>query len=145
MISLLESAKRDISADICGIRSVSSLNYIVVLAVITAKWNLIEKKLIAARNQLYDGAYAKSSRPRRRHHTFPNKERLDLGVLALVNGDVECLKIIANVLENPRARFMNYTYWDGLDTSELDMAEASSKSRRGGPGSRRTRFKWNAS
>jgi hypothetical protein len=102
--------KHDFIGDICGeMRPLSSLNYMWVLIRCYVLFMEIEEKLRACRNPTWVQAYEGNSR-------LTQQKRLSLTVLALGQGDQECLGIMADVFENQRGGFMEHIYWDELDS-----------------------------
>ncbi|KAK4222683.1 hypothetical protein QBC38DRAFT_512816 [Podospora fimiseda] len=112
---LLALLQKDIEADIRGTRPLSAVNYIWVLNWVLLMWQRLEDALAAACNRVYIEAY--ESKP-----MLTGMERIEMGVLALISQDDECLKIMARELENPRVGFMHHIYWDDLDMDEKQDA-----------------------
>ncbi|KAK1751033.1 hypothetical protein QBC47DRAFT_434777 [Echria macrotheca] len=99
--------KFDIATDVCGRNPISALNCIWVAARIVMLLVSIEENLQKARNPLYCRIY-ESGAPQ-------HEKRVDLVLGALTGEDEECLRIMAETFESPRAGFMNHIYWNDLD------------------------------
>ncbi|KAL2015681.1 hypothetical protein VTK56DRAFT_5038 [Thermocarpiscus australiensis] len=105
---LLEFAKVDIFNDICGRLPLSGLNYIWVTAVLMMHFVSIEKELRRRRNPVYVRVYETGPGPLK-------EKRGGLTTVALEEQDDECLRVMAEKLQEPiRAGFMNHIYWKDL-------------------------------
>ncbi|KAI2470526.1 hypothetical protein F4781DRAFT_175854 [Annulohypoxylon bovei var. microspora] len=112
---LLELLRWDIFREICADRPLLSLNYAWVTIVFIRLFTIMEDKLKETRNPLYVQAYEEARGELRR------EKRLGLVMLALSEQDDECLKIMAEVFQNPRAGFMNHIYWEDLEQTSVRM------------------------
>ncbi|KAB5523099.1 hypothetical protein GE09DRAFT_1229844 [Coniochaeta sp. 2T2.1] len=104
---LLAFLKNDISNDICGSISISSLNYVWVMCRFFGQFMQFEDALSEVGNATYIQAY--ETDPGYRSH-----KRTGLVYLALTNNDEECLEIMAEEFERFRLGFMNHIYWTTL-------------------------------
>lgn len=102
---LLEAIKLDIHADIAGNSPVSSLNYAWVTVRFMMLFDNIERELKKWGNPVYVRAFETEPAWRR----LP---RVGLVYMAMLDGDEECLRVMAGEFQNPRAGFMNHVYWD---------------------------------
>lgn len=102
---LLEAIKMDIHADIAGNSPVSSLNYAWVTVRFMMLFDNIERELKKRGNPVYVRAFETEPAWRR----LP---RVGLVYMAMLDGDEECLRVMAGEFQNPRAGFMNHVYWD---------------------------------
>ncbi|KAM0429801.1 hypothetical protein ACHAPT_006407 [Fusarium lateritium] len=107
---LLEFTRADILSDVAGMRPLLSLNYLSVVGVFIVAFSQIEDRLKEARNRSYIHAYE-------RPESWQADKRITLTLLALAGDDKECLKIMGEVFEICRTGFMDYIYWDDLETS----------------------------
>ncbi len=102
---LLTFLKLDILHEISGERRpVSSLNYVWVTSNFMLLFIKIEEKLKDLRNPSYIRAYEDNS-------TMLRDKRVALTIEALAGEDKECMEVIAEEFQNPRAGFMNHIYW----------------------------------
>ena len=46
------------------------------------------------------------------------EKRVSLTTLVLAEEDEECMEVMAEAFQSPRAGFMNHIYWKDLDTFE---------------------------
>lgn len=109
---LLEVLKFDLISDVSGeIRPVSSLNYVWVTARFMSLFLQIEDELKRRRNPLWVQAYEGDP-------LMTREKILSLTALALAEEDEECMEVIAEEFQSPRAGFISHVYWDDLGTSE---------------------------
>lgn len=106
-VNVLELLKCDIYNDVCGSRPLLSLNFAWVVIRFMVCFMQFEDRLSETRNPLYVRAYETD-------REWFREKRLGLTVLALFEQDEECLKIMAEEFQNPRAGFMNHIYWEDL-------------------------------
>ncbi|KAI0396786.1 hypothetical protein F5Y17DRAFT_59142 [Xylariaceae sp. FL0594] len=118
---LLDLLRRDLYHDICGSVPYSSMNYVFVMCKFMLQFEQFETELKKLRNRLYVRAYETDPRWR-------NNKQVGLTYLALHEQDDECLRVMAREFENPRSGFMNFIYWDDLDTSPLFGDEDTGRS-----------------
>jgi hypothetical protein len=104
---LLDLFKLDIISDISGERPLSSLNYVWVTARFMILFHEIEDKLKRLRNPSWVRAYEKEA-------LMMREKRLSLTALALTGEDEECMRVIAEAFQSPRAGFMEHIYWEDL-------------------------------
>ncbi|KAM7186225.1 hypothetical protein V8F33_011923 [Rhypophila sp. PSN 637] len=107
---LVVMLKLDIMRDVCGVRSMPSLNYMWVTARMKIKLAQIEDALKAGNYKLYRNVY--ESRAPELGSLI--QKRYALLSRACTSDDRGALRAIASVFENPRAGFMNHIYWDHL-------------------------------
>ncbi|KAK3984627.1 hypothetical protein QBC44DRAFT_252389 [Cladorrhinum sp. PSN332] len=109
--ALLELLRFDISSDLAGPQSMSGLNHFSVLFFILFQWRKIEERLAAAAAAAV------------------NKRGLSLGIMILREQvDEECLRIIADELENPEPGgdfLRHHLYFEGLDLSRCGFGGKS--------------------
>ncbi|RDL37370.1 uncharacterized protein BP5553_04803 [Venustampulla echinocandica] len=105
---LLNLIKMDVLTDICGVRPLSSLNYVWVAVRFMMLFMQIEDELKRLRNPLWVRAYEQEP-------SMMREKRLSLTMLVLDREDFECMEVMARVFQKPRAGFMEHIYWDGLD------------------------------
>ncbi|KAF2663210.1 hypothetical protein BT63DRAFT_430638 [Microthyrium microscopicum] len=103
---LLDFLKLDFVSDICGSRPLSSLNYVWAKNLFFLAFTGIERRLEEVQNPMWKMAYQTSS--------MAGEKRLSLTTMILSEQDEECLEIIADVLTDPRAGFMQFIYWEDL-------------------------------
>ncbi|KAI1866988.1 hypothetical protein JX265_007564 [Neoarthrinium moseri] len=108
-VDVLEFLKWDIHADVCGREPLSSLNFVWVTARFFIQFMQMEDELRKLRNPTYVRAYEVDP-------TLMREKRLSLAVGALRGGDEQCLRIMAEQFQNPRAGFMDHIYWKDLET-----------------------------
>jgi hypothetical protein len=123
-VEILEFLKWDIHADVCGRDLVSSLNFIWVTARFSVLFMQIEENLRKVRNPIYVKVYEENP-------TLMREKRLSLAVGALQGDDEQCLRIMAEGFQNPRSGFMNFIYWEDLDTDIDKMRSAFRKDKDG--------------
>ncbi|KAI8656172.1 hypothetical protein NCS55_01272100 [Fusarium keratoplasticum] len=104
---LLEFARADILSDVAGMRPLLSFNYLSSIVVFLWVFAQIEDRLSEARNRSYIDAYERPG---------PADKRISLVLLALAEQDQKCLRIMGEAFEACRSGFMDYIYWDDLDT-----------------------------
>ncbi|KAL1985317.1 hypothetical protein VTN96DRAFT_7995 [Rasamsonia emersonii] len=105
---LLDLLKLDIISDVSGeSRPLSSLNYVWVTARFMLLFHQIEDKLRRLRNPLWVQAYEGNS-------VMTREKRVSLTALVLAQEDEECMEVMAEAFQSPRAGFMNHVYWDDL-------------------------------
>ncbi|KAF9776908.1 hypothetical protein IL306_004853, partial [Fusarium sp. DS 682] len=105
---LLDIAKADLLADVAGSRPLSSLNYLGVTCWLLDTFMLLEKRLKEARDRVYVTVYEKPG-------SWQDDKRVCFAVLALEQENEECLKIVADTLNETRCGFVNFIYWEGLE------------------------------
>ncbi|OXV06093.1 hypothetical protein Egran_06139 [Elaphomyces granulatus] len=109
---LLDLIKLDITSDVSSeTRPLSSLNFIWVTARFMLLFLQIEDKMRQLRNPLWVEAYEGNS-------VLTREKRASFTSLVLAEEDEECLTVMAEEFQRPRAGFMNHIYWDDLETSE---------------------------
>lgn len=109
-VQFLETLKVDLVNDICGqMRPVLSVNYVVALARFMLLFMQIEEKLKNRQNPSWVQAYEG-------HSAMTQEKRLSLTAIALTERDEECMQVMADAFQSPRDGFMNYVYWDGLQS-----------------------------
>ncbi|KAL9572301.1 hypothetical protein ACKAV7_003502 [Fusarium commune] len=106
---ILELAKFDILSDVAGIAPISSLNYLGVTCWLFITFGCIEERLKDAGNPVYFEAYEGSG-------PWKLEKRVALALLALKGGNEECLRIVADTLNEARSGFMDFIYWEDLET-----------------------------
>ncbi|KAM0341524.1 hypothetical protein ACHAPU_009972 [Fusarium lateritium] len=106
---LLNLAKFEILADVAGTRPLSSLNYLGVTCWLLITFIKLEERLKEARNIVYLEAYENPG-------PWQKEKRVTLTLLALAEENEECLKIVAQTLNDARSGFMDFIYWEDLDT-----------------------------
>ncbi|KAJ4157103.1 hypothetical protein NW754_008745 [Fusarium falciforme] len=104
---LLEFARADILSDVAGMRPLLSFNYLSSIVVFLWVFAQIEDRLSKASNRSYIDAYERPG---------PADKRITLVLLALAEQDQQCLRIMGEAFEACRSGFMDYIYWDDLDT-----------------------------
>ncbi|KAK4442597.1 hypothetical protein QBC34DRAFT_225015 [Podospora aff. communis PSN243] len=92
---LLQLVKVDVTTDVCGSVPISALNSVWVTARIFILVMTMEDALEKAENPLYRRIYESGASS---HH-----KRRDLALAALAGDDKDCLRIMAQSFENPRA------------------------------------------
>jgi hypothetical protein len=116
---LLDVLKLDIISDVSSEnRPLSSLNYIWVTARFMLLFHQIEDELKRLRNPLWVQAYEGNS-------LMTREKRASLTSLVLAEEDEECMEIIAEAFQSPRAGFMHHIYWDDLVSSEALRSTAA--------------------
>ncbi|GJD02531.1 hypothetical protein ColKHC_11356 [Colletotrichum higginsianum] len=95
---LLDFVRVDVHNDVCGDSPISSLNYIFMR---------FEEEL-SIQNPLYVRAYKTDQ--------WKRAKRIALVTLAMKDQDEECLRVMAEQFQRPRAGFMNFVCWDDLHT-----------------------------
>ena len=112
---LLSLLKWDFVSDICGeLRPLSSLNYIWATAQFMLFFEEVEEELKRRRNPTWLRAYEEES-------MFMQHKRLSITMLVLSEEDDECMKVMAEVLDDSRVEFMDHVYWNGLEKHEVLM------------------------
>ena len=111
--SYFEGLKFDLVNDIYGMRPFSSVNYVSVLARFMLLFMQIEKELKSRRNSSWVEVYEGRSSTTR-------EKRVSLTTMALGGKDEECLQVMADAFQNPRAGFMNHIYWNDLEDYNTD-------------------------
>ncbi|RYC82256.1 hypothetical protein BFJ63_vAg14848 [Fusarium oxysporum f. sp. narcissi] len=106
---ILELAKFDILSDVAGIAPISSLNYLGVTCWLLITFGRIEERLKEAGNPVYFEAYEGSG-------PWKSEKRVALALLALKGDNEECLRIVADTLNEARTGFMDFIYWKDLET-----------------------------
>ena len=119
---LLTFIKQDVFDDVCGSRPLSSLNLVWVTTRFMTLFMQIEDRLKTLRNPLWVQAYEQPD------STTKWEKRVALVVMALNescqhHGQAECLTIMAEEFENPRAGWMNHIYWEDLTVPGEGMKE----------------------
>ncbi|KAI8657076.1 hypothetical protein NCS56_01313400 [Fusarium sp. Ph1] len=104
---LLEFARANILSDVAGMRPLLSFNYLSSIVVFLWVFAQIEDRLSEARNRSYIDAYERPG---------PAGKRIILVLLALAEQDQQCLRIMGEAFQACRSGFMDYIYWDDLDT-----------------------------
>ncbi|GAB1318110.1 DUF6604 domain-containing protein (Fragment) [Madurella fahalii] len=123
---LFEFFKLDIFNEVCGDHARAGFNYVAATEYFLAVFSSIEQKLREQGNRLYQRA--RNSDLGRR-----GQARVALTLLAITEEDEECLRIIAEVLEqHPAPEFEGFIYWDGLRRA-VDMMERAAEVRRDQP------------
>ncbi|KAF4341472.1 hypothetical protein FBEOM_4633 [Fusarium beomiforme] len=87
----------------------SSFNYLGVVCGMLLNFRDIEERLKEAKNPVYVEVYERSG-------SWQKDKRVTLSILALTEENEECLKIMAQVFNEGRAGFMDFVYWDDLET-----------------------------
>ncbi|RGP81398.1 hypothetical protein FLONG3_542 [Fusarium longipes] len=105
---LLEFAQHDTLADVVGSRPLSSVNHLDVTFLLLMFSMKLKGCLKAAGNNSYREAYERPG-------PWQKEKRVSLTILALAEGDEECLKAVAEILEESRSGFMDYIYWEDLE------------------------------
>ncbi|KAK3943350.1 hypothetical protein QBC46DRAFT_377618 [Diplogelasinospora grovesii] len=115
---LLEFIKWDVYRDICGDSPIMSLNMVWVTVQFFMVFMKIEGALEEAVNDLWLRAYKMDKK-------WAKQKRVGLTYMALLGADgagefdpddvEECLEIMAEQFQNPRAGFMNHIYWKDLE------------------------------
>jgi hypothetical protein len=106
---ILDLAKFDILSDVAGIAPISSLNYLGVTCWLLITFGRVEERLKEAGNHVYFEAYERSG-------PWKLEERVALALLALKGDIEECLRIVADTLDQARTGFMDFIYWEDLET-----------------------------
>lgn len=104
--ALLRTMKHDICDDVCGRHPFSALNYVWAYVRFVIIFARIQMELQRAGNPLYRRAFEANSE-RTTCATAVDK----LVYLLIQTEDDECLRIMAEVFEGPRAEFWDHTYW----------------------------------
>jgi hypothetical protein len=113
--------KLDIVNDVSSAtRPLSSLNYIWVTVRFMMVFLEIEDELKRLRNPLWVQAYEADS-------MMTREKRATLTSLVLAEEDNECMRVMAEAFQNPRAGFMNHVYWGNLDRSEMPESTKEDK------------------
>lgn len=105
---LLDFAKYDILTDVVGARPISSLNYLGVACWMIVTFGNLESRLQKAGNLVYREAYEQPG-------PWKNEKRIGLTLLAFVDENEECLKMVAETLNEARGGFMDFIYWEDLE------------------------------
>lgn len=105
---LLLFLKNDIYGDVCGHVPLSSLNYAWVAVSMLMFFMGFEDELRKRQNPVWVRAYETDP-------TWASNKRVGLTFLAMAEEDDECLRVMAEGLQNPRVEFMDHIYWDTLD------------------------------
>ncbi|RSL79429.1 hypothetical protein CEP51_007369 [Fusarium floridanum] len=113
---LLTFARADILSDVAGMRPFLSFNYLSSVVVFLWVFAQMEDRLSKARNRSYIDAYERPG---------PGDERITLVLLALADQDQDCLKIMGEAFEACRSGYMDYIYWDDLQTEPELMPRPS--------------------
>ncbi|KAI1028818.1 hypothetical protein LB503_002684 [Fusarium chuoi] len=106
---ILDLAKFDILSDVAGIAPISSLNYLGVTCWLLITFGRIEERLKEAGNPVYFEAYEGSG-------PWKLEKRVALALLALKGDNEESLRIVADTLNEARSGFMDFIYWEDLET-----------------------------
>ncbi|QGI98553.1 hypothetical protein CEK26_011622 [Fusarium fujikuroi] len=106
---ILDLAKFDILSDVAGIAPISSLNYLGVTCWLLITFGRIEEQLKEAGNPVYFEAYEGSG-------PWKLEKRVALALLALKGDNEESLRIVADTLNEARSGFMDFIYWEDLET-----------------------------
>ncbi|KAF4442143.1 hypothetical protein FALBO_17303 [Fusarium albosuccineum] len=123
---LLDLIKMDVANDVQGIMPLSSLNYLSVTVWFIIMFNKIEERLREARDPVYIEAFERPG-------PWERVKRVGLGMLALRPEHDKSLRLIAEVLESGRCGFMDYIYWEDLDTEpKLRQQQRSASGYEGG-------------
>jgi hypothetical protein len=112
--TVLEWLKLDVMQDICGTaRPVSGFNYVWATNIMMMHFEMMEEELKRVGNKTYLRAYETD-------REWRNQKRAGLVFMAMRDGDEECLRVMAGVLEKAMVGFMNHVYWDELkDTLDV--------------------------
>ena len=113
-LDLLTLSQYDISSDVNGKLPLSGTNYIWVTVRCMILFMNIEEELRKVRNPLWVRAYETDLE-------WSRQKRVGLAYLALVEQDRECLTIMANEFQNPRAGLLQHTYWECMGEDECEM------------------------
>ncbi|KAK4238128.1 hypothetical protein C8A03DRAFT_15370 [Achaetomium macrosporum] len=108
--NLLDVLKLDLIRDVCGEAPVSSLNYVFTTCLFMMLFGRFEDELKKRRNRLYIRAYETDSE-------WSLQKPAGLTLMALAGQDEECLRVMTDIFQNPRAGFMNHIYWKDLETT----------------------------
>jgi hypothetical protein len=108
-VDMLEFLKSDLRTDVCGAEPISSLNFIWVTIRFFVLFLQMEDKLRKLQNPTYVRAYEID-------RTLMREKRLSLTLGALRGDDEQCMRVLAEEFENPRAGFMDHIYWEDLET-----------------------------
>ncbi|KAF5655312.1 hypothetical protein F25303_720 [Fusarium sp. NRRL 25303] len=106
---ILDLAKFDILSDVAGIAPISSLNYLGVTCWLLITFGRIVERLKEAGNPVYFEAYEGSG-------PWKLEKRVALALLALKGDNEESLRIVADTLNEARSGFMDFIYWEDLET-----------------------------
>jgi hypothetical protein len=110
--NVLNLLKYDLIHDVCGEgRPLSSLNYVWVTIEFMILFSRIENELKRLRNPLWVRAYEEDP-------LLTREKRASLTMLALAMEDDECLRVMAEMFQNPRAGWMQHIYWEELDDED---------------------------
>ncbi|TKW55997.1 hypothetical protein CTA1_11360 [Colletotrichum tanaceti] len=118
---LLEFVRVDIHNDVCGDSPISSLNYLSVTMAFLAQFMRFEEELGRVRNPLYVRAYETDQ--------WARAKRMALVTLAMKDQEEECLRVMAEQFQRPRAGFMNFIYWDDLVSASERLEEVAASRR----------------
>jgi len=110
--NVLNLLKYDLIHDVCGEGGpLSSLNYVWVTIEFMLLFSRIENELKRLRNPLWVRAYEEDP-------FLTREKRASLTMLALAMEDDECLRVMAEMFQNPRAGWMQHIYWEELDDED---------------------------
>ena len=110
--TLLDLLRLDLFADVCGMKPVSSINYILVTVHFLLVFGRIEDRLRELRNPLYVQMYEQAPPGMRR------TRRAALVIAAMAEEDPDTLRICAEVLQDPRMGVIPFIYWEDLHERE---------------------------
>ncbi|KAH6843296.1 hypothetical protein B0I37DRAFT_331027, partial [Chaetomium sp. MPI-CAGE-AT-0009] len=106
---LLDAAKTHLLLDITGTqRPLSSFNYIAATGTMMKLFVRMEAELRRRRNRVYVRAYESKGA------VWGESKRAALVYWAMVEGDEECLRVMARVFEGMDVGFVEHVYWEGL-------------------------------
>ncbi|KAK3950745.1 hypothetical protein QBC32DRAFT_345699 [Pseudoneurospora amorphoporcata] len=114
---MLDFMKMDIQADISGERPLSALNFLWTAMFFYMTFMRIEDELEKKRNPLWVRAYKEALGP------AAKQKRMTVTLLAMVEQDRECLKVMADVFTSPRAGFLQFIYWDDIEFAAEKLAK----------------------
>ncbi|KAH7131251.1 hypothetical protein EDB81DRAFT_808203 [Dactylonectria macrodidyma] len=120
---LLQILQGDIFGDVCGRNPLSSLNYNWAACTIFSVFMRVEDQLRELRNPVWVRAYETDRQ-------WASMKRVGLTYLAMIEEDDECLRVMAEVFENPRSGFMDHTYWE-LEVMDSAQNKPTKKAREG--------------
>lgn len=119
-LDLLEIIKWDVFRDLCGAEPLSGINYLSLTAMFMMQFMRIERELERLRNPVYMRVY-KTDR------TFRNEKRTGLVAAIMIEEDEECLGVIAQLLQDPRAGLVDNIYWGDVEDALERMGRTKSK------------------
>ncbi|KAK3303668.1 uncharacterized protein B0T15DRAFT_560841 [Chaetomium strumarium] len=113
----LDLVKLDLIWNVCGEAPVYSLNYLFTTCMFRVLFGRFETELKKRRNPLYIRAYETE-------FEWRLLKPAGLTLMALAGQDEECLLVMADIFQKPRAGFRKHIYWKDLETS-ADWARKS--------------------